>query len=387
LAAVTHLADQYRHDLARCAGEAKSWLFDQAAPLWASAGFCKDGMFAEFLDAQGQAHAVPRRLRVQARQIYAFCELGKLGWTGDWRTCAGQAADILVQRGRRDDGFFIHTFSSDGAPLDLRADLYDHAFALFCLANAGAVLSRPALFDVAGEVMDILEKHWRHPAGGFLEGEIDGPPRRQNPHMHMLEATRALWMYSRMPRWKACVYEIATLCASRFIEPKTGALTEYFAGDWSRLTDDEGRIVEPGHCLEWAWLFEVLAEAGVPGCIEPSDRLARFARSYGIDRGKGVAVNEVMLDGKVKDGAVRLWPQTERMKAALARFRRTGSQDEAQEACAAYRGLRRHLDTPVAGLWHERQYADGRWMDQPSPASSFYHIVCGLSELIRTAAC
>ena len=28
---------------------------------------------------------------------------------------------------------------------------------------------------------------------------------------------------------------------------------------------------------------------------------------------------------------------------------------------------------------------DGGFVDEPSPASSFYHIACGLSELIHTA--
>ena len=31
----------------------------------------------------------------------------------------------------------------------------------------------------------------RHPAGGWREGTVKPFPRRQNPHMHLLEASRA----------------------------------------------------------------------------------------------------------------------------------------------------------------------------------------------------
>jgi mannose/cellobiose epimerase-like protein (N-acyl-D-glucosamine 2-epimerase family) len=35
------------------------------------------------------------------------------------------------------------------------------------------------------------------------------------------------------------------------------------------------------------------------------------------------------------------------------------------------------------GLWRDRRGADGQFIDEPSPASSFYHIVLALSELFR----
>jgi mannose-6-phosphate isomerase len=45
--------------------------------------------------------------------------------------------------------------------------------------------------------------------------------------------------------------------------------------------------------------------------------------------------------------------------------------------------LLRYLDTPVAGLWRDRMQLDGSFVDEPAPASSFYHIVCAIAELDR----
>ena len=81
----------------------------------------------------------------------------------------------------------------------------------------------------------------------------------------------------------------------------------------------------------------------------------------------------------------RLWPQTERLKAALALAAqaRDGEDRQACEraALSAAEGLSHYLDTQVPGLWHDKMRADGTFVTEPSPASSLYHIVCGIQNL------
>ena len=113
--------------------------------------------------------------------------------------------------------------------------------------------------------------------------------------------------------------------------------------------------------------------------------MARFARRHGLDHGRGVAINEVMIDGSIRNPAARLWPQTERLKAALARLRRTGEDEERAEVAAAYAGLVKYLETPARGAWRDKLLADGSWIEEPAPGSSMYHITCALAELIDTA--
>ena len=81
------------------------------------------------------------------------------------------------------------------------------------------------------------------------------------------------------------------------------------------LEGEDGRIVEPGHCFEGAWLFERLTQWGASDATLISDGMARFARRHGLDPARGVAINEVMIDGSVRNPAARLWPQTERLKS------------------------------------------------------------------------
>ncbi|ESQ78645.1 hypothetical protein AEYBE204_13925 [Asticcacaulis sp. YBE204] len=338
-------------------------------------------MFAERLTQTGEPAAeMNRRLRVQARQIYSFCTIGQMGWEGPWREVAGKALDLFLGKGFRDDGQCVHLFSPAGEVINTSLDLYDHAFALFALGHAGKALGRTDALEKAAALRDIMLDKWLRPEGGFWEGELTPcPPYRQNPHMHMFEAALVNFEVTGDPKWKALLEQLGDLFATKFRDAASGAVTEYFDKDWQKLAAGEGDIVEPGHCLEWAWLFEVAPEGARSTAI--ADGLTGFARAHGINDTLGVAINEVFLDGSIRDGGARLWPQTERLKAAVARYNRLKTEDEAAEVVKAYNGLWLYLDLPVKGVWYDRLNADGTWVVEAAPASSFYHIVCALNEL------
>ncbi len=368
------------------AGHAQEWLFEAAGHLWRAELDSATPLFPERLSIHGEKHVCPHRLFVQARHVFSYCELGRLGWEGPWWEMVHANVDFLVERGRRGDGFYIHSFDHRGEAYDRRADLYDQAFMLLALAHAGRALERPDLFDAAEELGDALEKAWRHPHGGYFEGEIAVcPPYRQNPHMHLLECFIALHEATGAPRWRSDAERLSSLCARSFVHPQSGALLEYFDHELRPLEGEEGGVSEPGHCFEWAWLFERLAQWDAPDATLASDLMAAFARRHGLDPDRGVVVNEVATDGSVRNAAARLWPQTERLKAALARLRRTGEDDERAEAVAAYAGLVKFFETPRRGAWRDKLKPDGSWVEEPAPGSSMYHITCALAELIETA--
>jgi len=366
------------------ANEAKQWLFEKAAPLWIENRHPIDELFAESLRVDGKPTNAPQRVLVQARQIYSYCEIGRLGWKGDWRTPTETAIDYLIANGARADGFYVHRFSPNGGILEPEANLYDQAFMLLAFAHSGRALNRQDLFTEAHRLTDLIEAKWRHPEGGFVNGDNTTGPRLQNPHMHMLEAFDALHACSGETRWRILADELATLGRKHFVDQQSGALLEYYDDALHPLPGLEGKRVEPGHCFEWAWLFERLAMHD-PQWITFSDQLTSFARRFGIDASRGVAINEVLTDGTTHNLTARLWPQTERLKATLARLRRTGEPTEAGEAARAYQGLKLYLATPAPGTWHDKLQQDGAWVDEPSPASSLYHITCALTELIATA--
>lgn len=376
-------ADQAIPDnLVLLAERARRWICDVAAPVWASRGRTDAGLFAERMTLDGVPDPAYFRTFVQARQIYSFATIGRLGWNGPWQHMVLETIATLTERARRSDGFYVHRLDADARPIDTRADLYDQAFVLLALSTAGVALEDGRWFDLAEDLLATIQANWAHPLGGFTEGEKDDPAiRRQNPHMHLLEATLALSQATGRPCFTAVAEHIAELAARRFIEADSGALLEYFSDDLMPAPDMQGRIVEPGHCFEWAWLFERIGRAGQPNAFDVADRLTAFARKHGICPTRDVCINEVFTDGSCKDSAARLWPQTERIKAAMIRYRRLGDVRDAQEAQRAFRGLERYYAVQTPGLWRDKLKFDGSWVPELAPASSLYHIACAYAEL------
>jgi mannose-6-phosphate isomerase len=171
--------------------------------------------------------------------------------------------------------------------------------------------------------------------------------------------------------------EVAELALSRFIDPQSGALGEFFEADWSPRLDDGGQV-EPGHQFEWAWLLGRWGKARDDARAEPAARRLFQAGRRGFDLARGVVVNGLDAKLEVRDAGARLWPQTEHLKAALA----LGDGGAALEAA---NGLAAYLDTPVRGVWRERMRADGGFIEEPAPATSLYHLFLAFRELERAA--
>ena len=157
----------------------------------------------------------------------------------------------------------------------------------------------------------------------------------------------------------------------------TGSLRELFAADWSPAPGVEGRIAEPGHHYEWAFLLDRWARLTQRPRPDAGARLIAFADANGIDPHRGVAINAVLTDGSVHDPTARLWAQAERA-ACLPVDRRPG--DDAR-LTAAIGGLRRFLSAPTDGLWFDQLTADDRFVVEPARATSLYHIVGAVAEL------
>jgi mannose-1-phosphate guanylyltransferase/mannose-6-phosphate isomerase len=377
-------------DLASAAARLGRWLDHSALPLWWTAGADHErGGFFELLDDQARPSRVPRRLRVQARQAYSYATAGLAGWQGPWRAAVKHALDVLDTRYRRADGLYRTLVDDDGAPLDERAFLYDQAFVLLALAAAAqAGIETQRCATEANELRAILTTQFAHKAGGFREEELRGSTFQSNPHMHLLEAALAWSGSEPNGEWQRLADSIVDLCLERFVDAESGMLREFFDDAGAPVAGFPGAIIEPGHQFEWAWLLCRWAEArGDVRAQTAATRLFDVGERYGIDTLRGVAIDVLLADMSPHSRQARLWPQTERLKAALALAARAENDEQRRayekSGLAAAEGLSHYLHTSIPGLWHDKMRADGTFVSEPSPASSLYHIVCAIDALRR----
>ena len=296
------------------------WMVVQALPLWIDAGWDpQTGLFLERLDGSGRPLAdVPRRLMVQARQIFSFSVAARRGWCPAALDRLNQAADAMVRLYYRRDGAPGWIFSVDrsGIPVDSRRDFYSLSFVLLALAKLAVARGDGQALALANETLTFMDAYMASPGGGYVDA-LPQPPHaqlRQNPHMHLLEALLALHEAAPDGDYLERARGVVTLLTSRFLHGQPPVLAEFFDPNWKVLGGPDISF-EPGHHFEWAWLLTRHAELSKGALPEVAASLWTTAVTVGLSRDL-VIFDEVSPARGVIQRSTRLWPYCEAAKAA-----------------------------------------------------------------------
>lgn len=364
----------------------RSWIFEKALPHWAQYGVdFVHGGFVEQMNFEGRdAGLAFKRTRVAGRQIYVFSHAQALGWKNGMHL-ANLGTEWLTQRAwlGQDKGF-ARTLSRDGAIIDATPDLYDYAFVLFAFAWRHRLLKDQESLSWLHRTYDFVETNMRHPSGLGYWNELPNKGwRQQNPHMHFTEACLAAFEATGDQRFAAGVTDLVGLFQTRLFDRATGTLAEYFTDDWRRAPSDDGRLVEPGHLMEWAWILgEARKQLGLR--TEEDIRSAlRFAEAHGVNDATETVFDGLRDDGAPINRASRSWPNAERIKGAIALFELDGVDPAPVIDMAANALLTRYLSRSPEGIWMDQYDAEGRGVSKTVPASTLYHLFLSFAEALR----
>jgi mannose-6-phosphate isomerase len=362
------------------------WLVEDAYPLWWSRGADRQhGGFYERLEQNGQPLNEPRRARLHPRQMFSFSLADDLGHDGMAEPAVAHALEFFLRHYVRADRLIRASVAPNGQCIDDSVLLYDQAFALLGYATAYDVFNDQSLRQRAHGLLAAVQDCFANPAGGFFEGCDRKLAATSNSHMHLLEAALAWQVVDHDMRWRRLAEHIVELAFTKLIDTTGSQIREFYTDDWQPAQTEAGLIVEPGHQFEWAGLLlRWYSTTGEARAAKLAMTLIDEAESRGVDPVRDVAVNSTWLDGKVRDKQARLWPQTERLKAACAAWESTRAPrylDIAQRSAAA---IERYLHTETAGLWRDQMTERGYFIEEPAPASSFYHLVAAIVELNAT---
>ena len=355
------------------------WLFESAVPFWIEQGIDRQGLAHEELGFDGKPKELGyRRSLVQFRQVYVLARAALTGFGSRALPCAlfhrAAAAAWHTQGG------FVHKLDTSGLAQDAARESYDQAFGMLACAWAYAIDHEPKTLEYAYRTLRFLDNDMASPHGGYTEAASAGLPRRQNPHMHLLEAFLALYEVTGDELFRSRAAMILSLLERRFVA-STGALREYFDDCWRPARGSAGEIVEPGHHYEWVWLLHEYARlTGEP--IHPlASRLFDFAARYGLDA-RGRPVEQVDTHGVRRRDSVKLWAMTEQLKAHVVRSE-AAAEDFDPAIVSIVCDLSEHFLLRKPPLWFEELGADGNPSYRRMPASTLYHIMSAGLELLR----
>lgn len=358
-----------------------TWLREQALPRWGGdEGFdAASGSFVERFALSGQPmRDHPRRAMTQARQIFVFAKAHRHGWL----TGAGQRAELgwncLVERYWQTDGSPGWVFQCDarGTVIDGRRDFYGQAFCLLAAASWSKLSGEHGALDLADRTLAFMDQAMASPHGGYVECWPETVlPRRQNPHMHLLEALLELHEADRSRDYADRAAQIVSLAERHFLQSANQCLGEYFDEDLTPRNPDV--VFEPGHHCEWVWLLRRFDR--VTGRNTAALRRGLLSSALKGFRADGLIVDELAVNGRVTGPATRLWPLTEAMKAVALDDRPASTSVHPGDCWDALR--RRFLADAPDGCWLDHFSPDGTLLVDFIPASSLYHICCAFDFL------
>ncbi len=361
-----------------------NWIRDQALPLWSSRGMNDEtGAAVERLLPDGQVdHNADIRMLVQARQIIVFSMAAEHGWMSHEkaRACVESIVAFVNQVGcAADRDGYVFSVSPSLQVADARLDLYHHAFFLLAASCRHRVFADAGAIQDAHRIMDLIDTALMA-RRGWLEGDYPAEYRRQNPHMHLLEAFISLARSTGEARWLALTDKVIGLFSESFYNRENGVLTEYFDESLRPAPGVTGQIAEPGHLFEWVWLL--YDYQSLSGFDQQETIDALYANGIGVGlTASGLLVDEILLNGDVHNADVRLWPMTELIKACLLKAK--DGDHGAQALCAkAIDALMRHfLEVPTSGAYIDRRAANGDVTVGRAPATALYHLMGAAAEL------
>ena len=367
----------------------KRFFIEDALPAWADMAFdAEHGHFVEALQLDGKPEQTGVvRTRTAARQIYVFshaCFLG-VAPTGSLEKAETAFSNLhnVTWMGGDSPGYTRAFNRFTDQITDPVRDLYDHACVLLALAWLSKATGKHEYRTYIDATMDAMDRTLCAPNGGWAEDNLGSLPRRQNPHMHVLEACLALWETGGYPRSVEHAENLITLFKERFLVSGMPPLREFFGPAWEVSPDYQSERLEPGHMVEWVWLLRRYAK--LTGSNEDllCEQLLSTALAVSAESGNAFLVDEALLDGTALKQTRRLWPQAELLKAYLERHNATGIPRYLHQAEALEEAmLSSYLADAPEGCWRDCFDLTGRFVAPTIPASSLYHLWTAVAEVL-----
>jgi mannose/cellobiose epimerase-like protein (N-acyl-D-glucosamine 2-epimerase family) len=328
-----------------------------------------------------------KRLLTQCRQLAMYSDAATR--IKFFRPELDHAFEYIVARFYvPETGGFIFSIDNDGKILGDHYDLYAQTFVIFAFSHCYRATGNILALEFACSTLDfIVNKFKLTDAPGYaeaLDAQLNIMPqtRRQNPHMHLLEA--CLFAVNTWPQENAFLSvadEMVALFKNYFFMPDKNWLCEFFTYDL-KPDPTEGSHVEAGHYGEWVWLLKKHACAHNQEDMHDDDCrvLVEFANQYGWDEEFGGIYDVITPTGEIIKDTKRLWPFAEILKANALVLNLYKDKDSLKDRMALMVKTFREDYIHERGFWTEWLNRDLTPVVDYMPGTTPYHVYFGIME-------
>lgn len=328
-----------------------------------------------------------RRLVTQCRQLSIYSHAENARQKPLFAKLEQQFEFILTHY--RDDatGLWHFSLEDSAAVKDRTCDLYALSFVIFSFSHYFRARKDPRATYAARQVIDLIDTKFRlEELPGFAEA-IDTryrplpQMRRQNPHMHLLEACLFAYEVWGDDIYKKIADEMVDLFRKYFFDAKENALSEFYS-DALHPHFEQGGKYEPGHYFEWVWLLKKHAAInGVEGLHDAlCTKLLDWANFYGWDQKYGGIYDTLGPKGKVLSDTKRIWPFCEALKANALMLDSATDRQKIKDRTQAMVNVFESKYMQERGFWTESLTRDLAPATDYMPGTTPYHVYFGIME-------
>lgn len=327
-----------------------------------------------------------RRLVSQCRQLSIYSHLAFHEKSNDYKSIK-DAFEFIVDRYHDSaSGHWWFAIDDNGNAKDRYSDLYALAFVIFSFSHYHRATGDDRAKDLAESTLRFIESRFRlQGLPGLAEavGE-DGQPlpklRRQNPHMHLLEACLFAHEVWGGARYLSMADELVDMFYNHFYDAQFGVVREFFNDDLS-VHAIEGHRIEPGHAFEWVWLLKKHESFHFDNRHDAATiALLETANAHGWDETFGGIYDTLDPQGEIVADTKRIWPFCEALKANVLMLEAGPDRQSLKDRTRDMVNVFKDKYMQERGFWTEWLTRDLTPVTDYMPATTPYHVYFGIME-------
>lgn len=315
--------------LKECAQEYRSELVDRILPFWLKYGLDKThGGIYTCLNRDGSLLDTMKSVWFQGRFGYiAARAYNQIERRPEWLEASKSCIDFIERHCIDSDGHMFFTVTEDGKCVQKRRYVFSESFAAIAMAEYALASGDMEYAHKAVELFKRIREMLTTP--GFLPPKTTTKGRSHSITMILINTATVIQQVSDDPILQQQVNESIDAIENYFIHPEFEALLENVGPNGEFRDTLDGRLINPGHCIETAWF--ILARAKREGWNERLTKLGvkifDWSFKWGWDEVYGGIINFRDCKGlPVQDYSQDMkfwWPQCETIIASLYCYQAT----------------------------------------------------------------
>lgn len=362
----------------------KDDLVNNIMPFWLKNGLDrKHGGVYTCVDRDGTLMDTTKSVWFQGRfgfiSAYAYNHIEK---NPEWLEASKSCIDFLETHCFDKDGHMFFEVTEDGRPLRKRRYVFSEGFAAIALAEYAAATGEKIYAERALEIFKRTQYFLNTP--GLLEPKYLPALEARGHSITMIlinTAARIREVISDPVLDRQIDESIATL-RKYFIHPEFKALLEMVGPQGELIDTCNGRVINPGHCIETAWF--IMEEAHYRNndneLMQLALQILDWSWEWGWDKEFGGIINfRDCRNFPPQDYSQDMkfwWPQTEAIIATLYAYKMTCDEKYLEMHKQISEWTYAHFSDKEYGEWYGYLHRDGS-VAQPAKGNIFkgpFHI-------------